>query len=167
MNPRAIFRVPAQPTVRRRQVMVAAACFAAVRLVHAAAGSLPQAVSLADSLAGALRRGEPLLVLVSLKGCPFCEVARNHYLGPLRTQAQIDVVQVDMGSARPVHNFQGQSLTQDQLIRNWQIKVAPTVLFFGRGGVEVAERLVGGSTSDFYGAYLDQRLETARRVVRG
>ena len=122
---------------------------------------------LADSLAGALRRGEPLLVLVSLKGCPFCDVARNHYLGPMRAQAQIDVVQVDMGSARSVRDFLGQALTQDQLIRRWQIKMAPTVLFFGRGGVEVAERLVGGSNSDFYGAYLDQRLETARRVVRG
>lgn len=160
------WRVPALPMVGRRQAMVAAACLAAGRLVHAAAGTLPQAGSLAESLASALRRGEPLLVLVSLKGCPFCEVARNHYLGPLRTQAQIDVVQVDMGSARPLTNLQGQRVTQDQLIRSWQIKVAPTILFFGRGGVEVAERLVGGSTSDFYGAYLDQRLETARRVVR-
>lgn len=161
------FRAPQLSTVRRRDVMVAATCLATARFVHAAAVTLPQVVSLTDSLDGALRRGEPLLVLVSLKGCPFCEVARNHYLGPLRTQAQIEIVQVDMGSARPVHNFQGQPLTQDQLIRNWRIKVAPTVLFFGRGGVEVAERLVGGSTSDFYGAYLDQRLETARRVVRG
>ena len=34
-------------------------------------------------------------------------------------------------------------------------------------GVEVAERLVGGMLPDFYGAYLDQRLETARKAVRG
>lgn len=167
MTPLEASRAARLPTVSRREVMVAATCLATVRFVHAATVTLPQVGSLADSLAGALRRGEPLLVLVSLKGCPFCDVARNHYLGPMRAQAQIDVVQVDMGSPRPVRDFLGQALTQDQLIRRWQIKMAPTVLFFGRGGVEVAERLVGGSNSDFYGAYLDQRLETARRVVRG
>jgi hypothetical protein len=42
------------------------------------------------------------------------------------------------------------------------VDVAPTVLFFGRTGREVAPRLVGASR-DFYGAYLEQRLETARR----
>ena len=167
MTPLEASRAARLPTVSRRDVMVAATCLATARFVHAAAVTLPQVVSLTDSLDGALRRGEPLLVLVSLKGCPFCDVARNHYLGPMRAQAQIDVVQVDMGSARSVRDFLGQALTQDQLIRRWQIKMAPTVLFFGRGGVEVAERLVGGSNSDFYGAYLDQRLETARRVVRG
>jgi hypothetical protein len=36
------------------------------------------------------------------------------------------------------------------------------VLFFGPGAREVAPRLVGLSP-DFYGAYLDQRLDTARR----
>ena len=129
--------------------------------------SLPPAVSLTDELGKALRRGEPLLVMVSLKGCPFCDVARNHYLAPLRAEGQIDVVQVDMKSSRPVRDFQDQTVTQDQLIRRWTIRLAPTVLFFGRGGVEVAERLVGGSVPDFYGAYLDQRLDTARRAVRG
>lgn len=129
--------------------------------------SLPPAVSLTDDLGKALRRGEPLLVMVSLKGCPFCDVARNHYLAPLRAEGQIDVVQVDMKSSRPVRDFQDQTVTQDQLIRRWTIRLAPTVLFFGRGGVEVAERLVGGSVPDFYGAYLDQRLDTARRAVRG
>ena len=47
-----------------------------------------------------------------------------------------------------------------------QIKVAPTVLFFGRAGVEIAERLVGGYIPDFYGAYLDERLRLARAVLR-
>ncbi len=148
-------------------MLVAGAGLVAWPATWAVPASLPQAVSLTDELGKALRRGEPLLVMVSLKGCPFCDVARNHYLAPLRAEGQIDVVQVDMKSSRPVRDFQDQTVTQDQLIRRWTIRLAPTVLFFGRGGVEVAERLVGGSVPDFYGAYLDQRLDTARRAVRG
>ena len=45
------------------------------------------------------------------------------------------------------------------------VKSSPTLLFFD-GGKEVAERLVGGYIPDFYGAYLDQRMHTARMAVK-
>ena len=151
----------------RRQLLVAGAVVAALPAVRASPAALPHAVSLPDELAAALRHGEPLVVMVSLEGCPFCVVARNNYLGPLRAEGRLDIVQVDMRSAHPLKDFQGQPLTHEQMTRRWAIKVAPTVLFFGRGGLEVAERLVGGTLPDFYGAYLDQRLETARKAVRG
>jgi hypothetical protein len=32
--------------------------------------------------------------------------------------------------------------------------------------VEVVERLVGGYIPDFYGAYLDERLQAARAAIR-
>ena len=51
-----------------------------------------------------------------------------------------------------------------ELVRAWQVKAAPTVLFLGPGGQEVADRLVGGSP-DFYSAYLDGRLERARQAL--
>jgi thioredoxin-related protein len=104
--------------------------------------------------------------MVSLDGCPFCKVARENYLNPLREQLGLPVVQVDMNSGKKLKNFDGQILTQAELIRRWKIKLAPTVLFFGRGGVEVAERMVGGYIPDFYGAYLDQRLELAQSAIR-
>ncbi len=128
--------------------------------------TLPMAASLPDELADALKKGSPLVVMVSLEGCPFCKVARQNYLGPLREQQGLPVVQVDMRSSRVIRGFNGAMLTEDELIRSWRIKVAPTVLFFGRGGVEIAERLVGGYIPDFYGAYLDDRLRLARAALR-
>ena len=151
----------------RRHLMVAGALAAFVPAARSASSTLPQAVSLADELAAALRHGEPLVVMVSLEGCPFCVVARNSYLAPLRAEGRLDIVQVDMRTGRPLKDFQGQALTHEEMTRRWAIKLAPTVLFFGKGGLEVAERLVGGMLPDFYGAYLDQRLEAARKAVRG
>jgi thioredoxin-related protein len=152
---------------QRRQLMVASALAAVLPVARSASATLPQAAALADELAAALGRGEPLVVMVSLEGCPFCAVARNSYLAPLRAEGRLDIVQVDMRTTRPLKDFQGQALTHDEMTRRWAIKLAPTVLFFGKGGQEVAERLVGGMLPDFYGAYLDQRLEAARKAVRG
>jgi hypothetical protein len=64
-----------------------------------------------------------------------------------------------------VRDFDGATRTHDALIKAWNVSVAPTVLFFGRHGREVAERLTGGD-SDFYGAYLEARLQHARTAVR-
>ena len=55
--------------------------------------------------------------------------------------------------------------THDAQVRAWGVRMAPTVLFFGRGGIEVAERLVGAGMPDFYGAYLEERLTTARNAL--
>lgn len=123
--------------------------------------ALPLSASLQVELAAALARHQPLLVMVSLDGCPFCKVARQNYLLPLVEQEGLRVVQVDMRSRRSLRDFLGASLTHDEMVRRWRVNIAPTVLFFGRGGVEVAERMVGGYIPDFYGAYLDQRLAQA------
>lgn len=126
---------------------------------------LPAAQSLPDELQAALRTGSPLVVMVSLDGCPFCKVARENYLAPLAREG-LPVVQVDMRSTRTLLDFAGAAVTHDRMVRAWGVKIAPTVLFFGRGGVEVAQRLNGGYIPDFYGAYLDERLAQARKALK-
>ena len=113
-----------------------------------AAGKLPLSTSLKDELARALKARQPLVVMVSLHRCPWCDEVRNNYLAPMRAQEGLHVVQVDMLSPAGTRTLQGE----------------PTVLFLGAGGKEVAERLVGGSP-DFYAAYLDNRLTQARKAV--
>ncbi|TXT38130.1 MAG: hypothetical protein FD135_3088 [Comamonadaceae bacterium] len=132
----------------------------------AAAPSLPNPSSLADELASALQKSMPLMVMVSLEGCPFCKVVREHYLLPLMREEHVPIVQINMRDPQVLLDFERKSQTQASLITRWNVSVAPTVLFFGRHGAEVAERLVGGSIPDYYGAYLDDRLKLARAAVR-
>ena len=127
---------------------------------------LPTATDIGQSLAAALQRGQPLVVLATLHGCPFCKVARENYLVPAVKDGAV-VTQIHFLSALPVRDAQARLTTHGQLVKDLGISIAPTVLFYGRGGVEVAPRLTAGSTSDFYGAYLDERLAQARAAVRG
>lgn len=131
----------------------------------AGAATLPSAQSLQAELAAALRAGKPLVVLASLEGCPFCKMARDSYLAPLRQETGQPMVQIDMGSRQPVRDFGGALSTHEALLRDWRVTVAPTVLFFGPGGRELAPRLAGASIPDFYGAYLDDRLRAAQRSL--
>jgi thioredoxin-related protein len=126
---------------------------------------IPSAKSLQVEISLALKTASPLLVFISLDHCPFCKIARENYLVPLMNEQSISIVQVNFGHLTSVTDTRGFALAQDQLIRAWGVKVAPTVLFLGRDGKEVAPRLVGGSTSDFYGAYLDERLRLARNEI--
>ncbi len=157
------------PSPNRRHVLMRAAGVAmsfTLSEVWAAPATLPSSVSLPDELAHALQSGNPLVVMVSLAGCPYCKIARENYLGPMHLQLGLPVVQLDMQSTQATQDFKRAVVTHDQLIRTWGAKIAPTVLFFGRHGVEIAERLEGGYLPDFYGAYLDARLSAARLALK-
>jgi thioredoxin-related protein len=127
---------------------------------------IPVAKSLQVEISLALKISSPLLVFVSLDNCPFCKIARENYLLPLMNEQSIPIVQVNFRHSASVIDSRGQVMTQDQLIRAWGVKVAPTVLFLGKEGKEVAPRLTGGSTSDFYGVYLDERVRIAQSAIQ-
>lgn len=148
----------------KRRLLLAAACAAALPVAGRQL-EIPLAASLADELAAALRVRRPLVVMVSLDGCAYCKVVREQHLLPLRGNDSQPMVQVDMRSQKPVIDLGGQRRTHDELVRAWGVDAAPTVLFLGPGGREIAQRLRGASIPDFYGAYLEERIATARRAL--
>jgi hypothetical protein len=151
----------------RRRIALSPLALGAAWVLPAPAGAatLPAARSLGDELSAALRQRKPLVVMASLDGCPFCRIVRDNYLAPMLREGTVAVVQLDMQSTRAVAGFDGIAGTHQDLLRAWSVKVAPTVLFFGKGGREIAPRLEGASIPDFYGAYLDDRLRTARQAI--
>ena len=128
--------------------------------------ALPVPASLARSALAAVAKDEPLVILVSLPGCPFCELVRRSYLLPARKDAGLQAWQLDITDrTTPLAGFDGKATTAAAQIKAWKATFTPTVLFFGTQGQEVAERLVGIAVPDFYGAYLQERLATARKAV--
>lgn len=128
--------------------------------------ALPVPASLPEAARAAAAKGEPLVLLVSLPGCPYCELVRRNYLLPGQRDAGWHTCQLDVNdrSARLI-GFDGRATTAALQTDAWRAKFTPTVLFFGSRGQELAERLVGIAVPDFYGAYLDERLATARKAL--
>ncbi len=123
---------------------------------------LPTATDLPMALAQAKALGQPLMVMVSLDHCPYCQQVRQSHLGPLWRSGQV-VVQVNMQHSETLTDVDGQVRSHAEWVKSRKVSQAPTVLFLGPGGREVADRLEGASLPDFYGAYLDERLAQARQ----
>ena len=139
-------------------------CATPVLAQSGGAAVLPAAQSLPDELARALKNKQPLIVMVSLDGCVFCRQARQSHLSPMHKAGTV-IVQVDMRQNQPVLDFAGKLTTHDQLTRQWKISITPTLLFFGPGGKEVAERMEGAYLPDFYGPYLEERIAQGRKAL--
>ncbi len=136
----------------------------------AAAESLLPARDLRADGQLANKQGVPLIVLVSLAGCPHCEVVRRSHLLPLlrdgeRADAPV-IRQVELRGNSSLVDFNGSTTTHADFARRHRAAIAPVVLFFDGYGKSIATPLVGAMIPDFYGAYFDAALDGARRNVR-
>ncbi len=131
---------------------------------------LPQPTDLGAAAAAAASEGRPLLVLFSETGCQFCERLRRDYLLPMQRNAgyqkKVMFFQVDVDLKTPLRDFSGRASTQAELARHYRIRIMPTVLLLGPQGEVLAEPLVAYQSRDFYGAYIDERINTALAALR-
>ncbi|MFZ8938588.1 MAG: hypothetical protein ACO2ZS_00935 [Burkholderiaceae bacterium] len=128
---------------------------------------LPTPASLPDAAGRAMARGQPLVLLVSVRGCTACEWVRRAVLWPAKNRNELVAVEIDMtDERRTLLGFDGQRRTPRTLAKGWGIRLAPTVLFLSAQGQELAERLTGLPLMDFYQAYFDQRLQQATRQLQ-
>ncbi len=107
----------------------------------------------------------PLLILFSETGCLWCERARNEFLLPMQGNAsyrsRVLFRQIDIDKDTPLTGFDGAITTHKKLARTLKVTRFPTVMLLGADGKALAEPLVGFGIADFYGAYLDERIEGA------
>ncbi|NNM65668.1 MAG: thioredoxin fold domain-containing protein [Burkholderiales bacterium] len=119
---------------------------------------LPAARDLQSSAAQAASRHQPLVVMFSLPGCTYCERLRKSTYQWLVKDGYM-VQQVEMEPDNRLLGFDGKPTTGKALAQKYGVQLAPTVLFLGPGGREVADRLVGAGQPDFYQAFVDRALK--------
>jgi thioredoxin-related protein len=143
------------------QCVGATSLFAFSSNLYARTTFVPDSVtSLPEAIIQAQKSQRPLVLIVTLPHCPYCEVVLNQYLWPIRNE--ITLFQISVKSSENLKDFDGTLITQAAWSRKAKIKVAPTLIFFGEDSVEIAPRLIGISSEDYYGAYLDERISKAK-----
>ncbi len=155
----------------RRSVAAGLALMVAAGAVRGAAPSgdlpLPAPASWRDALGRSGSEGRPLVVMFSTPGCPWCRALRRdvlHHLAAQSDERGVRVLELDMTDKRPFADGTGDSPAS--VARGLGARVSPTVVFLGPRG-ELAERLVGYPSADFYNAYLDDRIARARAAIAG
>ncbi|MHB1293117.1 MAG: thioredoxin family protein [Sulfuricella sp.] len=112
----------------------------------------------------------PILVMFSRHDCVFCTQVLQEFLLPMRRNAEYEskVIMrlVDVGSSAPLRTFSGKATTHARFARENRIKLTPTIKWFDSEGRELTEPLIGLSTPDYYGGFLDQRIDEALAKMR-
>ena len=90
---------------------------------------LPLPIDLAQVSRAAAQGGQPLVLMVSLPGCPWCELLRRNYLTPLRAEGLPAFEFMVNDRSNAVRDFQGKNTLPAALASQWKVSITPTLLF--------------------------------------
>lgn len=131
---------------------------------HAGEPAVPLALDLRQDAQLAARAGMPLVLFFTLPDCRYCHTIRHSYLAPLPGSAYV-IREIEVNGSRAVTALDGAATTHAALAKRLGVQFAPTVLFVGPAGEELAPPLKGGDTAGMYGAYLDARFAAAKQAI--
>lgn len=132
------------------------------------ASSLTEAGDLAADARLAAAKGVPLVLLYSRDDCSWCEKVKREHLGPLSRDpaAPALVRELHMDRPTPLVDFAGRRTTSADFSKQMQARFAPTVMFHGGKGEQLAEAIVGFRLADFYAAYLERAIQESRTRLK-
>ncbi len=114
-----------------------------------------------------VRRDSLVLVLeFSSEYCSFCRKMEDLFLLPMQRNDEyakkILIRSVSLDAYETLVDFDGRSISTQDFAARYDVSFTPTLLFLDANGVELSERLVGIWSEDFYGVYIDERIDAAR-----
>lgn len=131
--------------------------------------TVPQPTDLREEAALASARGVPVLLMFAADHCPYCARVEDEFLKPMilggeyEDRAVIRKLELGHGTLR---DFDGRRVTVRELAARYQVSVTPTLVFLDAGGRQLTDKIVGLSTPDFFGAYLDAAIAAALSRLR-
>ena len=112
----------------------------------------------------------PILVMFAQQGCAYCEIVEDEFLRPMLISGDYDnrvlIRRVMLDGFDSIRDFNGEMVGVDDLSMRYRAPMTPTVVFLNPQGREVAPRLIGVTTLDFYGGELDERIDAGIKRIR-
>jgi thioredoxin-related protein len=144
---------------------------AALVAPDAGAGGIQPAGDLRSDGRAAQRDCKPLLLEFAATYCEYCSLLEREVLNPTLLNRGYDsrvmMRKLLIDRHTPLVDFSGtDNVTAAQLAQRYKVSLTPTLLFVDARGQELTERMVGVTTLDFYGGYLDTALDRARARLR-
>jgi len=136
----------------------------------AESAGIPKAIDLQKDGIIAQEKGIPILLEFSMHGCPFCEEVEEEVLQPMLISGDYDNkvivrnIKIDEEDTTII-DFNGEKITYEELAERYYVYVAPTLVLVQGDGKEMGLEMVGVTTIDYYGAYLDQAIDKAMKKI--
>ncbi len=112
------------------------------------------------------------LVLVlefSSEYCGYCRKLENLFLLPMQRNAAYDdkilIRTISLDARETMVDLEGRTLSTSEFASRYGVSLTPTLLFLNAEGIEMSERLIGIWSEDFYGGFIDNRIDEARSKI--
>jgi thioredoxin-related protein len=159
-----------QPTGIKVLLLLCIAVVVAVQAQSRPSSLVPQITDLRSVGQLSNERKLPVLILFSMQDCPYCDFIREDYLEPMLAdvtyQDKIIIREIHSDRLTSVIDFNGQAIEGIDLAQRYGASLAPTLIFIDGYGRQLVERMVGVTTPDFYGGYLDQAINQSYEKLR-
>jgi thioredoxin-related protein len=147
-------------------------CYGAVCEAEPGAANSPHVIVAAKNLARegaqATEQRQIFLLYVSRPQCPYCAALEKEVLMPMlknpSLMAKVHLRELSWDAVGVV-DFQGRERNASDLIEEFSIPGAPTLLFFDGSGRELAPSIVGYYSRDFYWVYFERAVAQAHASV--
>jgi len=110
-----------------------------------------------------------IILYVSSPFCPFCKKLEEEILTPmLKSGDYADKVllrKFTIDSKQLITNFQGKSQRPKSLMKEYKVKVTPTLLFLDKNGKQLSDAIVGYSNDEFFWYYLDTAIDESNQQL--
>ncbi len=116
------------------------------------------------------RAGNLILVVeFSSEYCGFCRKLEELFLLPMQRNAEYNarvlIRYISLDAYETLIDFDGRSMSTGEFAERYDVSLTPTLLFLNADGVEMSEKLVGIWSEDFYGGFIDNRIDEAREKL--
>jgi thioredoxin-related protein len=146
-------------------ILIALALFSSTLVI---AEEIPMAKNLPGEASAAEDKGMVYLLYVSRSECPYCKRLEKNVLSPMRvSNAYVNTVDLRELSYEGIEvvDFDHETRPSIDIVRKFGVIGTPTLLFLNGSGTEIAERIIGYHSEDFYWYYFEQAIETALQTM--
>ncbi len=124
------------------------------------------ATDLRDEAQLAREKNLVLVIEFSSEYCGYCRRLEELFLLPMQRNADYDtkilIRRVSLDMYETLVDFDGRSMSTSEFASRYGVSLTPTLLFLNSEGEEMSEKLVGIWSEDFYGGFIDNRIDEAR-----
>jgi len=112
----------------------------------------------------------PIVLFFYKENCPFCREVEEVYLARLQDENEKTpfflLRAVEISQTEPLVSFDGTRTDYRAFAKKQGVTLVPHLRFLGPDGEVLAPDLVGLTTRDFYGGYLEDSIATAGEKMR-
>ena len=110
-----------------------------------------------------------LVIMFHAEYCEYCKRLEADLLQPMLRSGDYDdkvlIRKIQIDGAYDMVNFNGQQIAASQLATLYDASMTPTLVFVDANGTEQAKKLLGYTSPDFFGAYLDRAIGQLHAAV--